>query len=548
MGFAPPGILSPLRLPISPPEPMRRNITLRTPRTVNRQGSGYFPAMIRRFALAAVLLTLVLQHARGQLPLITVPQGALRIDLAGSFYPNDRFWDNGATRPLSATLDGASTPLVAGLQAGLAQILGQPVSGLSLGVMAAREHGVGNIGLAFGLTRRITVFGTVPLVFVRSRMSIAADAAPGRVGLNPGGDVGFFGQFDAALSSLAAKVQRGDYAGDATTLALAQQTLASGSALRSGLFTLLADPTRASPVLPTSGDPYGVALLSQVAALQSTLSDRLDVPEPFTLQPALPATALTTDEFAALLGSPTGFGLSTSNKLPALVLGDVEAGVAVELAEHGAVGGPSWSGAWLRFTGRFPTGSAASPAILLDQGSGDKHPALQLDGILEVGRHRVGLRGEATYQHQLALNSLQRITPPDAVLVPASFIAAVHSQPGDSFAVTVRPSLQFAPHFAIVGMGQYWWRGASRTGFLDSQSSVAGVDPAQLDIGSAANAVVVGIGLSYAYTGASRDGTTGLPVEAGWSIERTLSSGRGIFPDAMTSRVSLRIYRPLVKH
>jgi len=112
----------------------------------------------------------------------------------------------------------------------------------------------------------------------------------------------------------------------------------------------------------------------------------------------------------------------------------------------------------------------------------------------------------------------------------------------------VRPSLRFAPHLAIAGMAQYWWRGASRTGFLDSQSTIAGADPAQLDVGSAANAVVVGIGLSYVYSGASRDGTTGLPVEAGWSIERTVSSGRGIFPDAMTSRVSLRIYRPLIRH
>ena len=374
-----------------------RNITHRTARTVNRQGSGYFPAMIRRIAPAAVLLTLVLQHARAQLPLITVPQGALRIDLAGNFYPNDRFWDNGATRPLSATLDGASTPLVAGLQAGLAQILGQPVSGLSLGAIAAREHGVGNIGLAFGLTRRITIFGTLPLVFVRSRVSDCGR----RRRLDGWGSI----PAETSVSSISStphcrrwprRCRAVTMSGDATKLALAQQTLASGSALRSGLFTLLADPTRASPVLPTSGDPYGVALLSQVASLQNTLSTRLDVPEPFTLQPALPATALTTDEFAALLGSPTGFGLTTSNKLPALVLGDVEAGVAVELVEHGTVGGASWSGAWLRFTGRFPTATAANPSLLLDQGSGDKHPALQVDGILRAGPppHRTSRRGD----------------------------------------------------------------------------------------------------------------------------------------------------------
>jgi hypothetical protein len=145
----------------------------------------------------------------------------------------------------------------------------------------------------------------------------------------------------------------------------------------------------------------------------------------------------------------------------------------------------------------------------------------------------------------LAATAPQRIGAPDQVLVPPSLLAAVHSQPGDSFAVTARPFLQFAPHFSIAALAQYWRRGASRSSYANGQAPIAGVDPAQLDVGSAANAVVIGIGLSYVYSGPGRDGATGLPVEAGWSIERTVSSGRGIFPDAMTTRVSLRIYRPI---
>ena len=508
--------------------------------------------MIRRFAPAAVLLVLAATHVHAQLPLITVPSGALRIDLSGNFYPNDHFWDSGTTRPLGSTLDGSSNPMVTGLQTSLAQLLGQPVSGLSLGTVtaiAAREHGVGNIGLAYGLTRRISIFGTVPLVFVRSRVAIGVDATTARVGLNPGttADNAFFGQFDTALQHLAARIQGGDFAGDPTTLTLAQQTLSRGSAMRSGLYTLLADPAHASPVLPTATDPYGSQLLGQVSSLQSKLSTRLGVAD-FTEAPVLQTIALTSDEFASLVASPTGFGLTTSNTLPQLVLGDVEAGVAVQLVEHGVVGAKSWSAAWLRIGGRFPTGSAADPSMLLDQGSGDKHPAVQVDGIAEFGHHHVGLRVEGNYQHQVAINSLQRITPPDEVLVPPSFLAAVHSQPGDSFAVSARPFLAFAPHLAVTGVVQYWWKGASRTGYLAGQAPIAGADPSQLDIGSAANAVVVGIGLSYVYTGAGRNGVTGLPVEAGWSLERTVASGAGIFPDALTSRVSLRIYRSIVKH
>ena len=544
-GF-PPGILSPLRLPISPPE--------RDGGILHRATGAQlaFAGMIRPLAPAALLLALALGHAGAQLPLITVPRGALRIDLDGSFYPNDQVWDNGARRPLGAMLDGSSNALVTGLENSLAQVLGQPVSGLSLGrisAIAAREHGVGNVGLALGLTRRISVFGTVPWVFVRSRVSLTVDASTARVGLNPGPAQydEFFRQFDAALASLALRVQYGDFAGDPTTLALAQQTLASASALRAGSFTLLADPVRASPVLPTSTDAYGGLLLTQVASLQSTLSNQLGVPG-FTLAPRLPATPLTSDQFTALLGSPGGFALTSSNILPQVVLGDLEAGVAVQVAQHGTAGVASWSAAWMRFAARFPTGSAADPSVLLSQGSGDQHPALQVDGILELGRRRVGIRAEAAYQHQLPRSSFQRIGAPDQALVPASYLAAVRSQPGDSFAVTVRPFIGFAPHLAVAALAQYWWKGMNRTGYVTNQPAIAGTDPSQLDVGSAANAVVIGIGLSYVYTGAGRDGSVGLPVEAGWSIERTVASGRGIFPYALTSRVSLHIYRPLIKH
>src|ERR1019366_9164212 len=104
-----------------------------------------------------------------------------------------------------------------------------------ISAIAAREHGVGNVGLAFGLTQRISVFGTVPWVFVRSRVSLTVDASTARVGLNPGPAqyAGFFTQFDAALASLAGRVQHGDYAGDPAALALAQQSEEHTSELQS---------------------------------------------------------------------------------------------------------------------------------------------------------------------------------------------------------------------------------------------------------------------------------------------------------------------------
>ncbi|HEY8061357.1 MAG TPA: hypothetical protein VID74_01105 [Gemmatimonadales bacterium] len=507
--------------------------------------------MIRRLTLALAATALAAAASSAQLPLITVPTGALRIDLAGSFYPNDHYWDGGSTRPLGSTIDGTANPLVSALQTGLGQLLGTPVTGLGLGkvtALAAREHGVGTVGLGYGLTHRITIFVNAPLVYVRTRVSMSVDPSTARVGLNPGGDAAFFAQFDAALASLSAKIQHGDYAGDPATLALAQQTLASGSALRTGTFALLADPVTASPVLPVRTDAYGVQLLQQITTLQGTLSNQLGVTS-FMLAPGLPATPLTSDNFAALVASPVGFSLTTTNKLSQLVLGDIEAGVAVQLIEHGAPGDHSWDGAWLRVAGRFPTAAAADPGMLLDQDRGDQHPSVQLDATAEIGRGRLGLRGEATYQHDLAAIIQQRITTPEEVLVPPSYLASLRSQPGDSVAVTVRPFLRFAPHFALAAVAQYWWKRGSHTSYASGQAPISGIDPTALDVGSAANALIVGIGMNYSYAGANRLGEpSGLPVEAGWSIERIVHSGEGIFPDAMTSRVTLRIYRPLIRH
>jgi hypothetical protein len=561
-GF-PPGILSPLRLPISPPEPDRLNSTqdipaldcLRlddVPPVVTR-----FPAMIRRLAPVAIFLGAFSARMAAQLPLVTAPQHTVRVDLSGSFYPNERVWVDGTTRPLGLLVNGGTNAMIGTLQSGLATALGQPVSGFSIGtinVIAAREHGVGDIGLAYGLTKRITIFGSVPIVYVRSRVSPTLDATSANVGINPGHpvlgnggaltlDTEFLMAFRDAMTELGTRIQRGDFANDPTSLALAQEALSSGNSLRSALVTLLANP-----VLPVAGDPSAMQLVTRISTLQTTLSGQLGDTTIFNTTPALPSAPLNSDQLDALVSSPGGFGLTFGNDLGHFALGDMAAGAAIELLQQGRVGGPSWRSAWLRLSARFPTGVAPNPSILLDQGFGSRHPAGQVDAIVELGHGRLGLRGQASYQHQFPWNGLRLITPPDQLLAPQSSLAAVRSAPGDSIAVIARPFFGFAPHLALAGFAEYWWKARNRTNYSTGQAPIAGTDIAVVDDGTAANAVVLGIGLSYVHDGRRSDGTAGLPVEAEWSIERTVTSGQGIFPYTLTSRVALRIYRPLFAH
>lgn len=516
--------------------------------------------MLRRLAPAAVLLTFAIAPLCAQLGLVTVPKKSLRIDIVGAFYPNDQLWVDGSKAALGSFVNGATNPVITSLQASLASMLGQPVTGLSLGgitAIASRDHGVGEIGAAYGLTKRITLFGYIPIVYVRSRISMTFDASTARVGLNPfntdlalGSPVAhtnFFVPFQLALDTLRDRVQHGVYAGNPTQQALAQQTVTNGTSLYNALFAMLADPVHASPVLPIATDPASVALLAKIAALQGTLNDDLGIPA-FTATPALPSTTLSESQFTALLSSPGGLDLTSPNDLPRYGLGDMSAGIAFQLVQHGSPGVGSWQSIWLRATMRFPNATAPNPSILLDQGTGAKHKAFQLDGIVELGGRGIGLRAEATYLHHLPANALTRPASPLELLVPPGFLAAVTTKSGDSIAVTARPFFAFAPHLALTGSVQYWRRAQSTTTYLTGQAPIAGVDPSLLDVGSAANAVVAGIGLSYFHDGHSLDGTTSLPVEASWSIERTISSSQGIFPVALTSRLALRIYRPLFRH
>src|SRR4051812_36161514 len=180
--------------------------------------------MLRRLAPAVATLLLAAVPLRAQLGMITVPNGSLRIDIVGAFYPNDQVWVNGARQPIGSFINGTANPAISALQTSLATLAGQSVSGLSLGgitAFATRDHGVGDIGFAFGLTKRITVFGYAPIVFVRSRVTTTFDPATSRVGLNPQNSDpalgsptaqgAFFNDFQIALDTIQIRIAGGFY-------------------------------------------------------------------------------------------------------------------------------------------------------------------------------------------------------------------------------------------------------------------------------------------------------------------------------------------------
>ena len=514
--------------------------------------------------LAPLLATAALgtpSRAVAQLPSLTAPRGALRIELRGAFEPTSNVWIDGTKRPLDAlisptgVLDATTTPLVGEVGARLSSILGTNVQGGVLGnitTVAEWQRGTGTIGLALGITPRITVYGNIPIVSRRTQLAFTPDVAGATLGINPadpsigtsGGvaqTASFFAAYDAALAELSTRIANGDYANDPARLTLAQQTLAQSPALRDQLFVLLADPDLSSPLLPTAASDAGLALLQRVASERSVFADQLGIA--FDGTPALPGSGITGDEFDALLAAPTAYGFSRPNTAPRVSLGDVEFGLVVAAMQRATATGRF--AVWGRAGVRLPTGEAPATTGLLDQGGGDHQLDVEVAGVMEVASRRIGLRGEVAYTRQLAGAVQTRIGSPLTALLPARFLAAVDRDPGDIVSVSVQPYFQLATHLAITAFGQYVRRGADVSTYVEGQVPIAGADIAELARNTAATAVRAGAGLSYVHDGVGRDGIAKMPVEASLSIERTITSSKGIVPSPLTSRVMFRVYKKL---
>lgn len=508
--------------------------------------------------LLALLVISAALPAGAQLPLMTAPAGTLRIEFGGGFFPTDEEFADGDRRPLgaplnSATLGATGVAPIADLDARMTQLLGRPATPGSLGGVTAileRQRGVGTIGLAWGISRRLTLATRVPIVSTRTQARLSQDGTGATLGLNPAdpalGDGGgtanavFFNEFGAALTDLASRTAAGEFANDPALEALAQQTLAEAPGFRDALASLLGS----SPLLPVVGSVDGVALLAATAALRTRFAEQFGI-SGFTAVPALPGAPLTPDGFAALLAAPTGFGLLPFGEDPRVQLGDVDIEVTAELLRDGRPGEHRWLAIWGRGGVTLPTGTTPRPNALLDQGSGDGQLDLLAGVVVEAGRGAFGARLAADYRRQFAGDLDARVGARDALLRSASSGASLRRDPGDVIELGVQPFFRLAPHLALVGAAHWWSRGSDRWSWSTGQAALPGLDPAVMNAGTNANATLLGIGVSYVHDGPLRDGRVGMPVEASFGIERMVRSGRGVVDAPLTTRLTFRIYKSL---
>ncbi len=502
---------------------------------------------MRRLGIIACLV--IPSRISAQLAPVGVPGGTVRVELEGSIETFDRRFRNGQREAYGADLSSSALgsdriPILLDADARIGRIIGNTGYRLNLGALttdAMADVGVGSAGLALGLTDRITVFGRIPLVRARVQPAAGLISTNADAGLNPGAasQLPFFQGFDAAVSTLTSKIVAGDYDADPATRALADATLAEATALQSDLFGLLADPTTASPVVPTTASAAGAAVLTRVAGLQNTLASSLGIPG-FTTPPALPAAALDEDGLEQVLTGPLAL---RTGQASVTFRGDAEVGAALTLVD-GWDRGARRGGFRTAISGllRLPTGVRDRSDSPLDIGTGDGQTDVQADLVVDLGAGAFGARLQGTYVRQLATDVQMRVAPPSQPFVGGDRLAFVRYDPGDIIAFEALPFLRLARTLALQVGVRHWSRKMDQVSYRSPADALPGIDPGLPAEETRTNATLLSAGITYSNPGGLQPGGTGLPVDASWSYQRVLRAGGGRVPATHRMTGQFRLY------
>ena len=512
----------------------------------------------RQLSLLLLLCCPAIAPLSAQLQPVTVPRGLIRLEFGGRFDYWDRRYLDGIRQDAAGDFirnpfDGAFVPALAADEAALRRITGVPAHSLSLGGSTGSMQvsvGTGNIGAAYGLGSRLTIFGNVPIVRVRVQNVFALDSTGATAGFNPahpafgnsaeGGQTAtFLNQLDAALGTVAANLAAGAYDADPARKALAQQTLTQGTTLQTDLKALLLGAT----FLPLAGTAAAAAITTPIESLRATLTT-LTGPG-FDAAPAFPTARLSGAAFEGFATDPGGPIASSPFQAPILqYLGDVELGAAFAWLDRRPPAGLGLRSV-IQGTVRLRTGRLDLPQNFFDRSTGDRQSDLQADLVTDLFRGGVGARITARYVHQLPGRVTSRIAPPDQPFASAGATAELERNPGEIVELGVEPFIRIAPTLALLAGVRRWSKGADSYAYTRSQEPIDGLSPDLLAIGSRENATLLSASLSFAHDGIRKDGSTGLPMDAALRWELVIGSSLGRVPQRHTVAVQLRLYRRL---
>jgi hypothetical protein len=500
----------------------------------------------RRFVLLAALLAPPL--AGQAVERTDTPRaGSLRATFDPRIMTWERIYLPGGRQFLGAGLTGdsvgAAIPSIATLQSNVRTLTGLSgyLASLGKGLLGIRaERRTMPIALELGITNRLSVSLSVPIVRVQVRKHLQLDSTEANLGLNPllANPVdsttynAFFAALGGALQELSDSITGGHYGCPGSAQCIqAQALLARGQALQTGLFRMLHPLLGEPPVLflPRTGSDAGHAIDSLVSGVGQDLTgfNIASFAQTFEL-PADPASA--TNVSAVLSNPDFGYGIRPFVDTPRRLrffTGDVEVSTKYRVVESrnyaAAVG----------VLVRLPTGHQASANDPFDISTGDHQTDVegQLIQELTLWQH-LWLNLNIRAGMQLAGYRERRLAPfgeTFALGPPLRF----RWDPGDYLAVDVAPMMRLSQTFAAGFTAGYYTQGADH--YSNTAASPTFIPAAVLDAGTAERRLRLGVAWTY----------TGPTMEGGFSIEQTVSGAGAPVPVATVFRIVIRVTKPL---
>ncbi len=521
---------------------------------------------MRRFLRRLLPLLLLASPVAAQLAPIGAPKGTFRFDIGGKFESADHRLFDGRTEDYlasfgSSTLGADRIPFLRTVDSTLGAVTGQPNIRVNLGAQQANGQltiGTGILGAALGLTRKLTLFGRIPLVTTRIQAHLALDSS-GNAGINlahptlgdgsvQGQANQFFNDFGAALDDLSARIANGTYDGNPGLKSVAQAVLTEALSIRDGLAAITSGST-ASAVLPISTSAAGIALINRIRGLQDTLATTLGVSSGFVNQdPVLPINQVASADFTTLLSNPSGpIGAVPFGETKISRMGDMDIGAIYTLVDRFDRPGKT-GGFRLAIEGlmRLPTGQLPNPLSLLDVGTGNGRYEAGASGTLDVGAGRWGSRFTGGYLVRFPSNRVLHVAPPSAGYAEYGTLTNIRLDAGDVLSLGARPFFRLARNFAIHGTAEYWRESEASARYPSPLDSIPGLSASVITDGSARSAWTIGGGVTYvgrALRECEEGHKCGFPIDASWSFGTVVAGSGGIVPKWRVTQVEIRWYQ-----
>lgn len=508
----------------------------------------------RHSLLGMLMVGAFVAPAAAQLPEIGLPGGTVRIEIGGEFASIDRQLNDGSSEPWRAefavsSIGGTYFPDLLPSEATIAGLAGISNYSYNIGratMDAQASLGTLRLGLSLGITDRLTVFGSLPLVQRRVQLAYRFDPTAADAGFNqadplfgtPAGAAAttqFLSSFGSALDTLQSRLDAGFYDGDPSQKAIAQATLAEGSGQLSGLDALLANPATQAPFVPTTASAAGSAISTRISGTQASLA-ALGIAS-FTEAVPFPTTTLTQDDYNRFLTASGGrVGARPFATASSFLAGDAEVGAAFTVLDawdrDGARGGIRLV---VQALARLPTGGVVAENDFVSLPSGDHQLDIEGSVVADVGKGRVGARLTGSYTNQMAAEFDRRVTPPSQPVPWANRRALVEVDPGNVFGFRAEPFFRIGASFAIVGVLSYASRGADEVTY--ASDPIPGVNASELAEGTEVTATTLGAGLSFAP--ARRDGRAS--IDGFWMYEKVVQASGGRVPETGAIRLGIRV-------